>query len=148
MTPPAGNLPPAREPSGCGHRRGAHYRRPDAKLVRMPSNRWVDRTQPQTLMMATVLMYINAALGVLFGLAFVSPLLAILVLGPVAAGWGIANEKKWGYWAGVVLTVFDLLFTIRYFSGESLITLLFYAALLGLLLHPQSREYRRTWFRW
>jgi hypothetical protein len=113
----------------------------------MPSNRWVDRTQPQTLMMATVLMYINAALGVLFGIAFVSPLLAVLVLGPVAAGWGIANEKKWGYWLGLSLTLVEVLYLLLHFWYGSVITLLFYIALAALLLHPESRAYRRTWFR-
>ena len=34
----------------------------------MPSNRWVDRTQPQTLMMATILMYVNAALDLLLSI--------------------------------------------------------------------------------
>jgi hypothetical protein len=72
----------------------------------------------------------------------------VLLFGPVAAGWGIANERKWGYWLGVGLTAFALLVTIIYFSGTAIITLLFYGALLALLLHPQSREYRRTWFRW
>jgi hypothetical protein len=41
----------------------ASLSRAAAKLMPMPSNRWVDRTQPQTLMMATVLMYINACFG-------------------------------------------------------------------------------------
>ncbi len=115
-------------------------------MVFMPSNRWVDRSQPQTLMMATVVMYINAALGVLFGLAFVSPLLAVLVLGPVAAGWGIANEKKWGYWLGLSLTLVEVAYVLLH-PGWSVITLLFYIALAALLLHPESRAYRRTWFR-
>jgi hypothetical protein len=113
----------------------------------MPANRWVDRTQPQTLMMATVLMYINAALGVLFGAVFLSPFLAILVLGPVAAGWGIANEKKWGYWLGLFLSVVEVLYLLWHFWYGSVITLIFYVALVALLLHPDSRSYRRTWFR-
>ena len=115
--------------------------------MRMPSNRWVDRTQPQTLFLATVLMYVNAALGVLFGVAFASPLLAVLVLGPVAAGWGIANEKKWGYWLGLALTVVEVLNLLLHFGYGSVITLIFYIALVALLLHPESRAYRRTWFR-
>lgn len=114
----------------------------------MPSNRWVDRTQPQTLVVATIVMYVNAALGLLTGrfLAF-SGVGLILVLGPVAAGWGIANEKKWGYWLGVVLTGLTVLFLIQSFGAGGIIILLFYIALLGLLLHPQSREYRKTWFK-
>jgi hypothetical protein len=113
----------------------------------MPANRWVDRTQPQTLMMATILMYINAALGVLLGAVFVSPFLAILVLGPVAAGWGIANEKKWGYWLALALTVIEVLYLLLHVAYGSVISLIFYIALVALLLHPESRAYRRTWFR-
>lgn len=113
----------------------------------MPSNRWLDRTQPQTLYSATILMYINAALGLLTTLGGASPLGLLLIVGPVGAAWGIANQKKWGYWLGVGLAAVALLFTLFYFSAGSLIQLIFYGALLALLLHPQSREYRKTWFR-
>ncbi|MGI8752290.1 MAG: hypothetical protein ACR2MN_08265 [Acidimicrobiales bacterium] len=114
----------------------------------MPANRWVDKTQPQTLYIATIVMYINAVLGLLFGhLLGLFGIGLILVLGPVAAGWGIANEKKWGYWLGVVLTALEVVFLVTYFALGSVINLLFYVALLALLLHPQSREYRKTWFK-
>jgi hypothetical protein len=114
----------------------------------MPSNRWVDRTQPQTLMMATVLMYVNAALDfLLLVTSGFSPIALLLVVGQVAAGWGIANEKKWGYWLGLVLAVLLVAFTVLSFSAGSIVSLLFYGALVALLLHPQSRAYRRTWFR-
>jgi hypothetical protein len=113
----------------------------------MPTNRWVDRSQPQTLMMATVMMYINAALSLLFGVAFLSILVAILFLGPIPAGWGIANERKWGYWLGLVLAILDVLWFLLHPGFGSLITVLFYAALVALLLHPESRAYRKTWFR-
>jgi hypothetical protein len=113
----------------------------------MPSNRWLDRTQPQTLMMATVVMYINAVFGLIDGQAFRFPIGTVLTLGPVAAGWGIANEKKWGYWLGVVLALLDVAFILLYFSVGALLNLIFYGALVALLLHPQSRAYRRTWFR-
>ena len=113
----------------------------------MPSNRWLDRTQPQTLYMATIIMYINAVFGIIDRAAFVFPLGTLLVLGPVAAGWGIANEKKWGYWLGVALTALEVAFLVLYFSFGAVINLLFYGALLALLLHPQSRAYRKTWFR-
>jgi hypothetical protein len=114
----------------------------------MPSNRWLDRTQPQTLYLATMIMYINAALGLVstLGSGGAGVFGLVLIVGPVAAGWGIANQKKWGYWLGVVMTVLALAFTVAFFSAGSLISLIFYVALLGLLLHPQSREYRRTWF--
>lgn len=113
----------------------------------MPSSKWVDRTQPQTLMMATIMMYLNAVLALLFGLALLSPWVAVLFLGPVAAGWGIANEKKWGYWAGVVLAVLDVAWFATHLTFGTLVTVLFYIALIALLLHPESRSYRKIWFR-
>jgi hypothetical protein len=99
-------------------------------------------------MTATIVMYINAVFGAIFSLQgghFLWGL--VLVVGPVAAGLGIANEKKWGYWLGVVLTAVTLAYIILYPSFGGIINLLFYGALLALLLHPQSRSYRRTWFR-
>jgi len=114
----------------------------------MPSNRWVDKTQPQTLMMATILMYINAALSLLLGGALFNPIfLVLLVVGPVAGGWGIANEKKWGYWLGLTVTILAAALFIWNFRYVSLLTLIFYVALVALLLHPESRSYRHTWFR-
>ncbi len=76
-----------------------------------------------------------------------SPIALLLVVGQVAAGWGIANEKKWGYWLGLVLAVLLVAFTVLSFSAGSIVSLLFYGALVALLLHPQSRAYRRIWFR-
>ena len=64
-----------------------------------------------------------------------------------AGGWGIANERKWGYWLAVVIAVLLLVDTIVSFSGGVIITLLFEIVLVALLVHPQSREYRRIWFK-
>ncbi len=115
----------------------------------MPPRRWLDKTQPQTLMMATILMYINAAFAFIALLTggIILYLLPVLVVGPVAAGWGIANEKKWGYWLGLALAVVALAWIVIHFSAGSILNLLFYGALVALLLHRQSREYRRVWFR-
>lgn len=111
------------------------------------SLRWLDRSQPQTLMSATILMYMNAVFGILFGQVLAFPIGTALVLGQVAAGLGVANEKKWGYWLGVGLTALWVAFLVLNFAFVSIITLLFYIALLALLLHPQSRSYRKVWFR-
>jgi hypothetical protein len=115
----------------------------------MPSSnlRWIDRTQPQTLMMATVLMYFNVAFGIIDLEVLAFPIGTVLVLGQLAAGLGVANEKKWGYWLGVVLVGLYVAFMVAYFSPLLILNLLFYGALLALLLHPQSRGYRRTWFK-
>ena len=112
----------------------------------MAVNRWLDRTQPQTLVMATIVLYLNAALGLLYGAYRYWPML-VAMIAAVVAGWAIANEKKWGYWLGVALAVLAVGFTLWHFSAGQFINLIFYAALVALLLHPQSREYRRTWFR-
>ena len=47
----------------------------------------------------------------------------------------------------MALAVLLVVFTVLHLSFGSIVSLLFYAALLALLLHPQSRSYRRTWFR-
>jgi uncharacterized membrane protein HdeD (DUF308 family) len=114
----------------------------------MPVNRWLDRTQPQTLYIAVILLYINAVFGLLFGGFSLIGLL--LVAGQVGGGYGIANEKKWGYWLGVAMAflpfILGLIFLHNPFSG-TIITLMFEIALVCLLLHPQSREYERIWFK-
>jgi hypothetical protein len=114
----------------------------------MPGNRWLDRTQPQTLYIAVVLLYISAAFNLIGG--FLSPLLLIIVVGQVGAGYGIANEKKWGYGLGIAMAflpfIFRLLFVHNPFATD-LISLMFEIALVALLLHPQSREYQRIWFK-
>jgi hypothetical protein len=128
----------------------------------MAKTKWLDRTQPQTLYMATLLLYFNAALSLLFtlidggtiyavrifGVAHVSVVIGLLlIVGQAAAGWGIANEKKWGYIVAVICAVLLILQTISFFYSGALLNLIFEVALLALLLHPQSREYRRVWFR-
>ena len=115
----------------------------------MPSNRWVDTTQPQTLFMATVLLYITAAEELLFLNGFATPIWWPIVLGQVAAGFGIANEKKWGYGLGIAMAIlpFILLFAAGNPFPTDLISVMFEVALAALLLHRQSREYQRIWFK-
>src|ERR1700730_14136438 len=111
----------------------------------MSANRWLDRTQPQTLFMAVILLYVNSGFLALSHLS--NPLALLIAAGGVAAGYGIANEKKWGYALGIAVAV--LLF-VRLFTqpfGVDLVSLMFQIALLALLLHPQSREYQRIWFK-
>jgi hypothetical protein len=115
--------------------------------------RWINQSQPQTLYMAQVLLYITAALALLFGGLGAFGLL--FVAAGAGAAWGIANEKRWGYYLGLafaglrvlVLLVLllrdgDLLFNLNF-----LIAAVLPVALFLLLAHPQSREYQRIWFR-
>ena len=59
----------------------------------MSANRWLDRTQPQTLFMGVILLYVNSGFLALSHLS--NPLALLIAAGGVAAGYGIANEKKW-----------------------------------------------------
>ena len=115
--------------------------------------RWTNQTQPQTLQIAVFLLYANAAFTVFYMLLGYNPAYAIPVAaGGVAGGFGIANEKKWGYWLGVAMAF--LPFALRAvllgpdrLLSTGLLNLMFEIALVALLLHPQSREYQSIWFK-
>ncbi len=107
---------------------------------------WTNPSQPQTLQIAVFLLYINAVFAVLFGgLGSIYGLL--IIAGGVAGGFGIAQEKRWGYGVGLAVALLPFVLII---AGKALITgvigLMFDIALVALLLHPQSREYQRIWF--
>ena len=118
----------------------------------METTRWTNPSQPQTLQSSVILLYLNAAFSILFGLS--GPAL-VLGLGRVAAGWGCANERKWGYQLAVamallpfvVLFAFNTLDDITDNLFQVLLSFAFDIVLLALLLHPQSRSYQRIWFR-
>ena len=108
---------------------------------------WTNPSQPQTLQIAVFLLYANAVFAVLFGgLGSIYGLM--IIAGGVAGGLGIAQEKRWGYGLAlaVALLPFVLLIAGKVFIG-GLISLLFDIALVALLLHPQSRDYQRIWFK-
>jgi hypothetical protein len=114
--------------------------------------RWLNQAQPQTLQIAVFLLYINSAFLVLNLLlsGFLSPIYLAIVAGQVAAGYGIANERRWGY--GLAIAMAFLPFLLRLALGDGLfgrniINLMFEIALIALLLHPQSRDYQRIWFK-
>jgi hypothetical protein len=132
----------------------------------METRRWMNQSQPQTLVIAVFLLYARAFFTLLFGLdplveiAFansgaVSNLLRLFVVaGGVGAGYGIANERKWGYYLGIAVAALPLLARV-YVSFKlqvnplsfDLVGLLFDGALFALLVHTQSREYQRIWFK-
>ncbi|MDQ1393690.1 MAG: hypothetical protein QOF30_2667 [Acidimicrobiaceae bacterium] len=115
----------------------------------MPANRWIDTTQPQTLMIAVIILYMNAAFGLLFG-GLTNPILLAISVGGIGAGYGIANEKKWGYGLGITMAVLPFVLRLVVLHNPlatNLVTLMFEIALVALLLHPQSREYQRIWFK-
>ena len=119
----------------------------------MSERRFVNPSQPQTLYMATILCYWDAVAGLLYGVATTSALLAVFtIIGLAAGGYGIANEKRWGYGLAVIAAVVQVLGLIAFGGSDVikfplLLNLIFDGALVALLLHPMSRDYQRIWFR-
>ncbi len=109
--------------------------------------------QPQTLQIAVFLLYFNAAFELLYVLlgAALGLLGLALVVGQVAAAFGIANEYKWAYILGIIMAVLPFFLRFWYlgnpFEGTGLLNLMFEVALIALLVHPQSRDYQRIWFK-
>ena len=116
----------------------------------METRRWTNPTQPQTLQIAVFLLYINAVFTALLG-GLGSIIGIALVAGGAAAGFGIANEKRWGYNLGLAMAFLPFILRIAFngvedIFGGSIINLMFEIALVALLLHPQSRDYQKIWF--
>ncbi|MFZ9563701.1 MAG: hypothetical protein ACO3AT_00810 [Ilumatobacteraceae bacterium] len=134
--------------------------------------RWFDRMAPQTLQIATMLLYLNgffALIGFMdrsdwVGYARVDKgalgaIVGLVVIGAfVTGGFLMANERRLGYRVALVaaFSPFLLRFWILsgpYYSlwdrisGGDTIGLLFDVALCALLLHPMSREHQRVWYR-
>jgi hypothetical protein len=89
-------------------------------------------------------------------------LLRLALPAALAGGaYGIANEKKWGYTLAIGAAFLPLVARLLLGLGISfdvdvgavspfeydVIGLMFEVALVVLLLHPQSREHRRIWFK-
>jgi len=132
--------------------------------------KWLDRMQPQTLQIATWLLYINGffalvelidgggvlhyfrdryALGFPFGLTVIAAY--------VAGGFLMANERKVGWQVAIAAAASPFVLTFIAYSqigaslryrlfGGSLLSFAFDVALLALLMHPQSREHQRIWY--
>ncbi len=113
--------------------------------------RFFDPSQPQTLQIATFLLYLDAVILLLTGGIF-GPLGLPLAAGSAGGAYGMANSKKWGY--GLSLGIAILALALPLVLGVSLSSMLRYntvqlmlgVALVALLLHPQSRDYQRIWF--
>ena len=109
----------------------------------METQRWINQSHPQTLLMGTYLLYIEAFFGVvsiLLGGFFLFGL--VLAAGAAAAGYGIANDRNWGYYLGIGVSALGVLFNLGNMLG-----LIFAIAQIALLLHPMSRSYQKVWFR-
>jgi len=118
----------------------------------METRRWLNPSQPQTLQIAVFLLYAGAAFSLFDMLRYgiFPPLGIALVAGGVAAGFGIANDRRWGYGLGIAMAIAPFLVRFWYSSnplGADLVTIMLEIALVALLVHPMSREYQRIWFK-
>ncbi len=123
----------------------------------MERRRWLNQGQPQTLIIACFLLYFNAAFAILdlLGTSFAGVRAVDLL--PIAAGvlaaYGIANERRWGYYLAVAVSFLPFVFAAiinsnhNPFGGANPITLIFEIALVALLLHTESRRYQKVWFK-
>lgn len=134
--------------------------------------KWFDRMQPQTLQIATWLLYLNgffALIGFMdnrdwIGYARASKGLlgtlvgVVVVLAFLGGGYLMANDRRIGYRLALVaafspfaLRIWILWsmpgtsFTDRITGGDT-IGFIFEAALCALLLHKHSREHQRVWY--
>ena len=145
---------------------GRRHRQP------LDPRKWFDRMQPQTMQIATWLLYLNGffaligfmdksdwigfarvdkgALGSLIGL--------VVVASFIGGGYLMANDRKIGYRLALIaaFSPFALRIWILWsypgwgaidkITGNDTIGFIFEAALCALLLHPQSREHQRLWY--
>ena len=145
---------------------GRRHRQP------LDPRKWFDRMQPQTMQIATWLLYLNGffaligfmdksdwigfarvdkgALGSLIGL--------VVVASFIGGGYLMANDRKIGYRLALVAAFSPFILriwilwsypgwgAIDKITGNDTIGFIFEAALCALLLHPQSREHQRLWY--
>jgi hypothetical protein len=133
--------------------------------------KWFDRFQPQTLQIATWLLYLSGVFMLIdlgnrgswvwyarerysIGLFVVLVLVACHAFG----GLLMANDRKLGYRLAVVAAFSPFLLRLWVLrgtnasamdrlTGGSAISFIFDVALVALLLHPMSREHQRLWYK-
>ena len=133
--------------------------------------KWFDRMQPQTLQIATWLLYFDGFFGLvdlldgggeMYYLRLRYPggiLIGLAIIGLYAAGGLLmANDRRLGYRLSVAAAISPFVVNLVVYSdigaslryrlfGAGIISFFFNVALLALLLHPQSKEHQRIWFR-
>ena len=97
-----------------------------------PQRRWINRYQPQTLVIGTMLLYLEGVFSLLRG----SEVLLLLGLLMFPSGYLVANDKKVGWQMAVAVVGLAIVARIRIYGFEPnlFLVLLFPGALLALLL--------------
>lgn len=151
---------------------GSRCQLADFAVVALDTRKWFDRSQPQTLQIATWFLYLNAVFAFIdlidesgwLGYArivrgAVGLLVGLLVVGSyVAGGFLMANDRKVGYYLALFAGFSPFILRFWVLSGSSAsvwdkvtggrtISFIFEAALCALLLHPQSKNHVRVWFK-
>ena len=108
-----------------------------------------NRLLPQTLLTASMLMYLTIAFNFLFGWVARSYVILAITIAFLVGVLGIANEFRFGYYIAVSAAGVNVLWDIRLVLKEPsyVLSLIFAIALFALLIHPMSREHQRIWFR-
>ena len=109
-----------------------------------PQRRWINRYQPQTLVIGTMLLSLASVFSMIRG----SKVLLLLGLLMLPSAYLIANDKKVGWQMAVAVSGLAIVARIQIygFTPALFLILLFPGALLALLLRPKSREHQRIWF--
>ena len=142
------------------------------KHQQLNPRKWFDRLQPQTMQIATWLLYLNGFFALIsfmdqrdwIGYARVDKgalgsLVGIIVLASfIGGGFLMANDRKIGYKLALVAAFSPFVLRIWILgsysgftaldkiTGKDTIGFIFEAALCALLLRPQSREHQRVWY--
>ena len=116
----------------------------------MNPHRFLNQSQPQTLVNATLLCYFEAVFALLDGFGY-APLM-IIAVGLGAGGYGIANEFKWGYTVAAGAGILNAALWVYFYRIDVLgfpqvVSFAFAIVLVVLVLHPTSRDYQRIWFK-
>jgi hypothetical protein len=124
--------------------------------------KWFDRMQPQTLQIATWLLYINGffalanfmdsqmEIGYIRQVYAFGPVYGLVVIAAhVLGGLLMANDLKIGYKIALVAAFSPFVSNLIVYQSliaHSFLNAAFDIALIALLLHTQSRAHQKVWF--
>lgn len=153
------------------------YGMANSAFSQLDFRKWFDRMQPQTVAIATWLLYIDGAFNFLHYLdknevygawrwngGIMAVVAFLFVLAFPIGGFLLANGKKMGWYVALAAAfspfVLRLLWKVlendlwasqmsvkTIVIGSTYVNFMFEAALAALLLHPMSRNYVKTWLR-